>query len=138
MDRDAADVVALVAAVALAVVFLIAALAKLRAPEPTTADFRSLGLPRPDAMARIIPLVELATAATLLVAPGWGGVIAFVILAAFTATLAVVIRSGRVVSCACFGGTSSEPISVRHLLRNAALLIMALTAATFGGFSWQL
>ena len=141
MDGDAIDlpaVVALAAAVALAGVLVVAAAAKLGDRAATTADFASLGLPVPAMWAVAVPLAELATALVLVVLPGWGGVAAFALLAAFTATLALVVRSGRVVTCACFGGASTEPVSIRHLARNGLLLALALVAATFDGWSWAL
>ena len=83
------------------------------------------------------PVTELATALGLVVLPGWGGVLAFALLAAFTANLAFVIRSGRVATCACFGGTSTAPVSVRHLVRNGVLLALALAASTHDGWLWS-
>lgn len=138
MNGSALNVVALLAAFALAFTFVVAAVAKLRSPVETAEDFRSLGLPRPDLAARLVPAVELVTAAALILSPGWGAVCAFAILAAFTATLAAVVRSGRVVSCACFGGTSSAPVSKRHLVRNGVLLVLALVATVFDGWVWNL
>lgn len=126
-------VVGAVTAVILAVILTVAAVAKLRNGQGTRDDFASLGLPNPSFWATVVPIIELATAALLVVLPGWGGVVAFALLTAFTANLTLVIRSGRVASCACFGGTSTAPVSVRHLARNAVLLIMALLAATFDG-----
>lgn len=122
------------AAILLAAVFVYAALAKLRDRSATTADFASLGLPRAEVWAVIVPATELITATTLAVVPGWGGVLAFALLAAFTTSLALVIRSGRVATCACFGGASTEPVSGRHLIRNGVLLAMALVAATSDGW----
>ncbi len=130
--------VAVAAAIFLAATFCIAAVAKLRSPDATAADFASLGLPKPPLWARLIPLLELATALLLLLAPGWGGVVSFALLAAFTANLFFVIRSGRVASCACFGGSSTEPVSSRHLLRNGVLLILASIAASFDGWIWTI
>jgi uncharacterized membrane protein YphA (DoxX/SURF4 family) len=127
------EIAAAIAALALAVVLVVAAGSKLRDLAATEADFASLGLSNPQFWARAVPAAELATAAGLIASPGWGGVAAFALLAAFTATLAVVIRSGRVATCACFGGSSTKPVSVRHLLRNGVLLAMALLASTFDG-----
>lgn len=136
MDQAWLETVALIAALVLAVVFVIAAVAKLADRDGTTDDFGSLGLPEPARWATLVPLLELAVALTLVVLPGWGGVVAFALLAAFTANLAIVLRSGRVAHCACFGGSSTKPVSVRHLLRNAGLLLLALLAATFDGWIW--
>lgn len=137
MDR-ALELVAVAAALVLAATLLLAAAAKLRDRSATARDFGSLGLPRPAMWAVATPLVEVATAAVLIVAPGWGGVAAFALLAGFTATLAVVIGTGRVATCACFGGSSTEPVSVRHLARNAVLLVLAALAATYDGWIWNI
>ncbi|MGH1490366.1 MAG: DoxX family protein [Acidimicrobiales bacterium] len=130
------SIAAAVGALILAATLVIAAVAKLRDRAGTEADFESLGLPNPRFWAGAVPIAELATAAALIVVPGWGGVAAFGLLAAFTANLVMVIRSGRVASCACFGGSSTEPVSSKHLVRNAALLVLALLAATIDGRLW--
>lgn len=129
---------ALAAALALAGVLSLAAMAKLRRPEETEADFASLGLPRPSTLAITVPVVELACAALLVVLPGWGGVASFGLLALFTAFLVTVLRSGRVVACACFGANDRDPVSARHLIRNAGLGLLALTAATIPDPIWSL
>ena len=118
--------------------FVVAGLAKLRRPEATAEDFADLGLPWAGPLARLVPLVELACAALLAVLPGWGGVASFGLLAMFSANLAVVIRSGRVVSCACFGARDRDPVSVRHLVRNAGLALLALAATTIPDPVWAL
>lgn len=128
---------ALIAAAVLAATFTVAAVAKIRDQATTTADFGSLGLPRPELWARVIPVLELATAATLVILPGWGGVVAFGLLAAFTANLAMIVRSGAVATCACFGRASTAPVSGRHLVRNVVLLALALLAARFDGWSFS-
>lgn len=125
------------AALALAVVLAWAAISKLRRPVVTAADMAGLGLPYAPALAWIVPVVELVVAGALLTVPGWGGVVAFALLAAFTALLASVVRSGRAVPCACFGGTSRQPVSSRHLVRNAVLLGLAALAATVDGGLWS-
>lgn len=112
-------------AVALALVLVAAAVAKLRSPSRTTGDFVALGLPVPGLLARVVPAVELAVAAALLVAPGWGGVAAFGLLVLFTALLVSLVRSGQTISCSCFGAVSDEPVSWVEVTRNAILLVMA-------------
>ncbi|MGI9596173.1 MAG: MauE/DoxX family redox-associated membrane protein, partial [Acidimicrobiales bacterium] len=130
MNGTGLEVVAVVAALLLAAIFVVAAVAKLRDRPTTVVDFGSLGLPKPELWATAVPLIELATAAVLVVRPGWGGVAAFGLLAAFTANLAMIVKSGRVATCACFGGSSTRPVSSRHLIRNGLLLVLALVAAT--------
>ncbi len=134
MTGSISGVAAIAAALVLALVFAVAAVAKLRDRAATATDFASLGLPRPELWATAVPVMELATAAVLVVAPGWGGVVSFALLSAFTTNLALVLRSGRVASCACFGGSSATPVSARHLIRNGVLLVLALLAATSDGW----
>lgn len=132
------ETIGVVAGFVLAAVFVVAAAAKLSTPEATAADFASMGLPEPAVLARAVPVVELVTAAALVLAPGWGGVLAFALLAGFTVNLYLVIRSGRVATCACFGGAAAEPVSNRHLIRNAVLAALAILAATVDGWIWQI
>ena len=89
-----------------------------------------MGLLAPGVLAWAVPAAELGAAGLLVVAPAWGGMSAFALLAAFTTVLVRVLRSGRAVSCNCFGGLSNRPISNRTLVRNAVLLGLALVAAT--------
>lgn len=138
MDRLLPTPLALVAALILAVVLVLAGVAKLRRPAETAEDFAGLGLPWPGPLATLVPLVEIGCAALLVLVPGWGGVAAFGLLAVFTAALAPVIRSGRVVSCACFGALDRGPVSGRHLVRNGALGLLALAAATIAEPIWGL
>ncbi len=119
-------------ALVLAFVFSWAALAKLRDQTNTIADFASLGLPRPRLLATVVPALEIMVAILLALWPGWGGVAAFTLLVVFTTVLATIIKSGVTAACACFGGTSSHPIGIRHLLRNGGLLCLAIAATTVG------
>jgi hypothetical protein len=118
-----------VAGAVVALVLAVAAAAKLGRPDATAGELASLGLAGSERLARLVPIVELAIAGALLVAPAWGGVVAFALLSAFTAVLVRVIRSGRAVTCACFGGISRRPVSAVTVARNAVLLAMAAVAA---------
>ncbi|MGI9615874.1 MAG: MauE/DoxX family redox-associated membrane protein [Acidimicrobiales bacterium] len=117
------------AAYLLAAIFLFAAITKIRRPEEVAADFAELGLAWPRTLAGLVPALELGCAVLLVAAPEWGGIASFALLAAFTAVLINVLRTGRVVACRCFGALSEEPVSTRTLLRNAALLTLAAIAA---------
>lgn len=119
------------AAAVLAVVFVVAAGAKARHRTATASEFTELGLLAPDLLARVVPAAELVIAIALLVARPVGGVAAFALLAAFTTVLYNVTRSGRVVSCRCFGAMSSRPVSTLTLVRNGVLLALAAIAALF-------
>ena len=127
------DAVAVVARLALALVFTVAAVAKVT----DTASFRRIlrlyGVPgaafRTTAIA--VPAVELAVALALVpaeLAP-WGAVAALALLGAFTAVTAV----GRVraidAACACFGPLDPLSTGFRPFIRNAALAALAAAAA---------
>lgn len=132
VQADFWELAGLGSALVLALVFMWAAAAKLRDQANTVADFASLGLPRPRVLAKVVPVLEIAVAILLAIWPGWGGVAAFTLLVVFTTVLVAVIRSGATAACACFGGTSSHPVGMRHLIRNAGLLCLAIAATTVG------
>ena len=119
------------AAVVLAIALAWAAVAKLMSADQTTEDFASLGLVRPDLLARLTPLVELAVAALLLIARPLGGMAATALLVMFTTIILRVLRNPRRFgnpSCACFGGTSHQPLTWRSIGRNAVLTLLAVVA----------
>jgi uncharacterized membrane protein YphA (DoxX/SURF4 family)/thiol-disulfide isomerase/thioredoxin len=74
-----------------------------------------------------LPVVELATAAALLVEPlaRWGAVAALVLLAAFTVGIISALARGETPDCHCFGQVHSAPAGRSQLLRNAVLAAMA-------------
>lgn len=121
-----------VAATALALVFAWAAIAKLRSRQETAGGFADLGLPVPAVAAVGVPIFELVIAGLLLLSPPWGGALAFATLVGFTVYLAGLVRSGRPVSCRCFGEASNEPVSGKMLWRNGFLLVLAAVAAVGG------
>lgn len=121
----------------LALLLLAAAVHKLR----DLADFeRVLGayalIPKVAIreVARLIPGLEISAAA-LLTAPltaAAGGGLAFVLLAAYSAALAVSLARGRRdIDCGCGGFGAHQTVHFGLLLRNAALLL----AAAFCGLS---
>jgi hypothetical protein len=116
------------AALFLAATFLVAAVSKLRDIAATADEFDLLGVPAPDAMARVVPVVELAIAAGLVAVPSIGGLAALVTLAFFTTFLAGRLRAGVRVPCACFGAAGSAPLSGIEILRNLGLLVLAAAA----------
>ena len=93
---------------------------------------QAAGLGVPQAIAVVVPYVELTVGALLLVqlqrhAAAWLAVALFV---AFTALLVLRLAQGRRPPCACFGSLSSKPIGPGHLVRNAVFIIVAVLAAT--------
>jgi uncharacterized membrane protein YphA (DoxX/SURF4 family) len=116
------------AAVALAAIFAMAGIAKLRDLPATLEQFTALGLPRAGVFTRIVPLAELALVTLLLVVPAVGAIFAMITLAFFTTFLIGRVRAGVVAPCACFGATVSTPLSMIDVLRN--LMLFALAAAS--------
>ena len=114
-------------AVVLAAVFVRAGVAKAVRPQETAAGFAALGLPGAVAMARAVPLAELALAALLLAAPRAGGAAALVLLGGFSAFLGRALTRGVAAPCNCFGTARAEPVSGLDLVRN--LLLAGLAAA---------
>lgn len=117
-----------VAAVIVAVVLLVAGVSKLARPAQWRSQADGLGvLP---VLAAVVPFVELAIGALLLVqlqrhVVAWFAVALFV---AFTALLGLRLAQGKRPPCACFGSLSSKPIGPGHLARNAAFIVIALLA----------
>ncbi|MFD0823666.1 MauE/DoxX family redox-associated membrane protein, partial [Micromonospora zhanjiangensis] len=72
-------------------------------------------------------LVPLPVAAVSTV----GFALATALLAAFTVTVAVVLRRGTPASCRCFGEAAAAPFGRHHLVRNVALTVVAGT----GGYA---
>lgn len=124
-----ASVIGAVASVATGVVFLASGASKVSSPQQWRAGAGALGVPWP--VARPVPFAEIAVGAVL--ATLWRrNVVAWVavaMLVGFTALLALRLAQGRRPVCACFGSWSATPIGVRHLLRNAVFLALAVAAA---------
>jgi uncharacterized membrane protein YphA (DoxX/SURF4 family) len=120
----------LVVRVALAAVFAVAGVAKLRDPQGAQRTVGGVGVPeglRPLA-ATALSALELGVAA-LLVLPGLGvigGAIAAALLAVFLIALGVQYARGEQVPCACFGQVAVTPAGLPTLARNAVLLGAAL------------
>jgi uncharacterized membrane protein YphA (DoxX/SURF4 family) len=118
-------------ALVLAAVFAAAAIAKLRDREGTRATFTAFGLPQP--LATAVPVVELAVAVGLVVAPGWAAVVSLVVLAAFTTFIARAVRLGVRAPCNCFGRASDRPVSSVEIGRNGLLAVASVVAMTAPG-----
>ena len=75
----------------------------------------------------LVPLAELAVAVALIpsATASVAAVGALVLLAAFTALVAVAVVRGTEAECHCFGNVTSRPVGPGTLVRNAVLLAMA-------------
>jgi hypothetical protein len=119
----------LIARLALAVLFLVAGVAKLYDRSGSRAALSSSGLPASLAtpLALALPVTELITAFALLPAGSatWGAWAALVLLAAFTLWSAAVLIRGVDADCHCFGRISSGPVRWSTLARNVVLAMVA-------------
>lgn len=112
--------------VAIVGVLALAGAAKLRDPEGTAKATRDFGLPAAlaPAIARLLPLVELGLALTLLFpltrsSAAIGSVALFSI---FTGLVALALLRGRRFQCRCFGQLDSSPLGLHTLARNGVFL----------------
>jgi uncharacterized membrane protein YphA (DoxX/SURF4 family) len=122
------DTVSSVAAVVLGATFVLAGAAKVAAGSMWRAQAVQLGAPA--WVAPIVPWAELLVGAALvsqLVEPV-AAALALAMLLAFTALIGVRLARGEHPPCACFGAWSATPVGPRHLVRNAALLIVGIVA----------
>jgi hypothetical protein len=117
------------AAVVLAIVFLVGAVSKFRDIRPVGRTLRAGGIPASRVVAASIPLFEIATAALLLVRPTVGAVVALASLTLFTAFLLSLLIRNIDVSCGCFGG-NDESVSYIDVVRNAMLATLAILATS--------
>ena len=123
------DAVALVGRLLLALIFAVAALAKLRDQAGTSEALESFGVPRGllKTSSVFLPAAEVL-AAVLLILPATyvlGAVMSLVLLTAFTLAIGVNLARGNRPSCRCFGEMSSSPIGLATIARNVALAAIA-------------
>ena len=119
----------------LALVFAVAAVAKLASPSSTRGAIEAFGVsPRPAAAgALLLPIAELAVAVTLIPAATarWGALAAVALLAIFSFAIARTLRAGSAPDCNCFGGITQTEVGRGTLVRN--LLLGAVAAFVFLG-----
>jgi peroxiredoxin len=114
---------------ALAAVFALAAVGKLRDRAATTASLSEFGVPGTLAAPAATTLVatELLTAGLL----AWpdtralGAIVALALLAIFSAAMLRLLTRGQRPACACFGERSQKPIGWRSVARNCGLMALA-------------
>jgi uncharacterized membrane protein YphA (DoxX/SURF4 family)/peroxiredoxin len=119
-----------IARLGLAVVFLVAGVAKLADRPGTRQALANFDVPARliDPFVLLLPLTELA-AATALVFPTtarWGAACSLLLLVLFVVGLTRVLRRGETPDCHCFGQLHSKPASWTTVARN---LVLALPAA---------
>lgn len=118
---------------ALAAVFAVAGLAKLRDARGSRKSLADFGVPvvLAPTFAVLLPLAELACVVALLrersTVPGAIGVMALLVV--FIVGITVSLARGRTPNCHCFGQLSSSPVSWWTLCRNLVLLMLAVVVA---------
>ncbi len=119
------DSVALIASILTGIAFVVAGGSKLAAGDDWPRQARGLGAP--GWSIPIVPWFELALGAVLItqLARRPAALVAIATLVVFSALIARRLAEGAHPPCACFGRWSSQPLSWRHLARNAGLLILA-------------
>ncbi|HEU0303946.1 MAG TPA: MauE/DoxX family redox-associated membrane protein, partial [Gaiellaceae bacterium] len=126
------SVVALIASIVLASVFVVAALAKLADLSGTREAVVAFAAPdwSAGALALILPITEL-TVAGLLLWPEtavYGATGALALLGIFSIAIAMSLARGRAPNCHCFGQLHSAPASWTTLARNAVLAGVAVVS----------
>ena len=129
--------IGLTARLVLAAVLVTAGVGKLRHRPAALEMFRSLGLPAISAGIIGLALLELALAAGLLI-PGLARPVVATttaVMSLFTALGAAAGRRGLAPMCACLGNAKPSPVTRLTLLRNLALIAIAVLAYTapYGG-----
>lgn len=128
--------VVLLARIALAGVFAVAAVAKLADLEGSRRAMRDFGVPERAAggVGLALPLAELAIAVGLLFPPTaqWSAGAAVVLLSAFMVGIAAAMRRGEAPDCHCFGQVHSAPAGRGTLIRNALLAALAVLTVVEG------
>lgn len=109
----------------LAVVFLLAGIAKIIDPLGTRTALRDFGVPGflCSPVVLLLPLLELAVGVALIpTALAWYGAVgALALLAIFLLAVAVAMARGRKPDCHCFGQIHSAPVGTSTLIRNIVL-----------------
>ena len=119
---------AVIANVLLGAAFLWAGALKLVQGPSWSKQAADMGVRREVAL--VVPYVEVVVgAATVsqLLRP-WPAVVALLLLLAYTVLILVRLADGDRPPCACFGSRSMRPLGAYHVLRNVALIALALVA----------
>jgi uncharacterized membrane protein YphA (DoxX/SURF4 family)/thiol-disulfide isomerase/thioredoxin len=131
------DIVADLIRVFLAIVFTVAATAKLQDLAGSVRTMVEFGVPFRWAgiAGKGLPIAELATAVALVIEPSarWGGIAAIVLMLVFIAGISNSLSHGRTPDCNCFGQVSSEPVSSATITRNVVLAAVAVPLVINGG-----
>lgn len=96
-------------------------------------SYKMLPLTAVEWMAKVLPWIELALGAMLVIGAGvrWAGLLVSALLVVFMVALAHAALGGLEINCGCFGNNSVKPST--ELARDVGLLAVTL-AVTVGGF----
>ena len=123
------DIVLLLARLLLAVVFVVAGLAKLVDRAGSQQALIDFGVPARlvTPLAVLLPLAELAVAVALIptASAWWGALGALALLVLFVAAIGYNLARGRTPDCHCFGQLHSAPVGWSTLIRNVILAAVA-------------
>ncbi|TMD44130.1 MAG: redoxin domain-containing protein [Chloroflexi bacterium] len=126
----------------LALVFLVAGLAKLADLAGSQQALRDFGVPArlANPFGVLLPLAELAIALVLLlpVSAWWGALGALALLLLFVVGIGSNLAHGRQPDCHCFGQLHSAPAGWPTFVRNLVLAALAAVVVVFGWSSSQL
>lgn len=117
---------AVVASLLLGIAFVVAGGSKIAAGRAWPEQARGLGAP--SIVVPLLPWFEIVLGAVLIVqlAPVPAAVAALGLLIAFTALIGRRLSQGQHPPCACFGAWSTKPLGPGHLVRNGALIVLAI------------
>src|SRR3989440_10272148 len=128
--------VLLIVRLLLAVVFLVAGLAKLADLAGSRQALRDFGVPArlANPFGVLLPLAELAVVVALLlpIPAWWGGLGSLILLLLFVAGIGYNLAHGRQPDCHCFGQLHSAPAGWPTLIRNLVLAAIAGIVVGFG------
>ncbi len=123
------DIVLLAVRLGLAIVFVVAGVAKLADPSGSRQSLQAFGVPRSliPSGAVALPILEIVLALGLLPSStAWFASIGMVgLLASFVGGIAYNLARGRRPDCHCFGQLYSKPIGIGTLVRNGLLVMLA-------------
>ena len=130
------DGIALVVRLLLALVFAVAAVAKVLDLPGTRRALGEFGLPERaiGPVAVLLPLAEFATAVALVAGPSarWGAIAAVCLLVVFIVAIARAMARGEAPDCHCFGQLASGPAGRPTLIRNVLLAVPAVFVVAYG------
>ncbi|MBM3828670.1 MAG: hypothetical protein FJW09_08515 [Actinobacteria bacterium] len=120
--------IGVIASVVLGAVMCVAGGSKVIMGERWPAEARGMGTPL--WLSPFVPWFEIVLGA-LLTAQVWRApmaIIALLTLQAFTLVLLANLGRGHRPVCACFGSWSAKPVGIGHVVRNLALMLVAVIA----------